>query len=958
MAVATEPVKIIYLAESDAEIETVRQKLPNGLFCSRVINDTGSEDDYHRILSSDRYDMILADYPLPGDHTAAALRARLWECPDIPFVCLGNAVGEEAVVDLIKQGVTDYVRKDRLDRLPAAVARALDRVRIAESAKELQNARKLARDIADATPSMTAILDRDLKCSWLDRQCTEFVGMPVDSLLGDGWRKFVHPDDHDLWFANGKPKLANQVIRTECRVLRHDGSYRWVLVQATPHTDIENNFLGFIVCLVDITEQKNTQAELKQINHYLKEAQRIAHIGSWDWDILTGKLYWSDESYRLLGLAPSSEPMPTGLHLERMAPEEQTRVTEARNRAIENHEPFDVTYCISALDGKTKFIHSLGRAVYDIAGRPIYMSGTMQDVTERKLAEMELQRHLDFQQVIFRLSTDFINMPIDRLEESMTDALGMVGKYCGSDRVTVWKFDHHAAVAIRLFGWEKVKSRPVGLNWDMLPFDSLPSIIDLLIQGKAVLYGDGQIRWTESEQRKRAEDRYSSSFNVIPLISGGIAFGMLMFSTIETPQKFSPIEVSTVTIFSQMIMSVLHRKEQEEELLRLVESNRLTLESITDGVAMLDRDFTILTINSQFAQRYGKTPAEAIGTNALDYMPSMKYRDLGETRLQKLDAVFESGKEITFEDCRDGKWFRNRYYPVFKDGKVAAITLFSADITGQKRADEESRIRMETEARLNVMTEFFTNVSHELRTPLSLILMQLDMMRMHAGDRNKVQDLMNDATLNCYRLTRLVSNLLDITKMDSGFLKLNLRNRDVVSLLKSVCESVAAYATARGIALCFHCDAQSKRMDLDNDKLERILLNLLSNAIKHTPKGGSISVTLTDRQDRVLISVRDTGVGIPKERLNSIFDRFVQVSNGFSRPAEGCGIGLALVKSMAELHGGRVWAESEPGKGSVFVVELPARSVQGRKATAVIEGFDLDKKVKMELSDLYIKVEA
>jgi sigma-B regulation protein RsbU (phosphoserine phosphatase) len=288
-------------------------------------------------------------------------------------------------------------------------------------------------------------------------------------------------------------------------------------------------------------------------------------------------------------------------------------------------------------------------------------------------------------------------------------------------------------------------------------------------------------------------------------------------------------------------------------------------------------------------------------------------------------------------------------------GKLSAIVGSVQDITELKLAEEEARKRLETEARLNVMTEFFTNVSHELKTPLALILMQLDMMRVHAGNAAKSKDLIADATLNAYRLTRLVSNLLDITKMDAGFLKLNPKSRDIVALLRHIADSVREYANARNIALEFISDALTKRMDVDADKLERAVLNLLSNAIKHTPEGGRIVLELGDRGDHVVIRVVDTGAGIPEDRLGIVFDRFAQVNNRMNRQTEGCGIGLALVKSMAELYGGRVWAESKLGEGSVFTLELPVRHGVIPDRSVVVEGFDLNKKVKMELSDLYIK---
>ncbi len=256
------------------------------------------------------------------------------------------------------------------------------------------------------------------------------------------------------------------------------------------------------------------------------------------------------------------------------------------------------------------------------------------------------------------------------------------------------------------------------------------------------------------------------------------------------------------------------------------------------------------------------------------------------------------------------------------------------------------------EARMKSLVDFFTNVSHELRTPLSLILLQMDKMRANVGNPQRLHQAIESVTVNSYRLTRLVNNLLDITKMEGGFMTLNLRSRDIVSELRAICESVQDYAAIRGIKLHFVSDINSLFIDLDRDKLDRIVLNLLSNAIKHTGDGGAITLGLQSLRDIVRIRVADTGDGIPEDQLEAIFDRFSQASNARSGSGEGCGIGLALVRSLTELHRGRIWVQSKPGGGSTFTVELPTTISDIKKTSLHIESYELNRKVDMELSDL------
>ena len=256
------------------------------------------------------------------------------------------------------------------------------------------------------------------------------------------------------------------------------------------------------------------------------------------------------------------------------------------------------------------------------------------------------------------------------------------------------------------------------------------------------------------------------------------------------------------------------------------------------------------------------------------------------------------------------------------------------------------------ETRMKSLVDFFTNVSHELRTPLSLILLQIDQMRANVDNPQRLLHTIDLVTVNSYRLTRLVNNLLDVTKMEGGFMTLNLRSRDIVNELRAICESVQDYAAVRGIKLHFVSEINSLFIDLDRDKLDRIVLNLLSNAIKHTGDGGAITLSLQSLRDAVRIRVADTGDGIPEDQLETIFNRFSQASNARSGSGEGCGIGLALVRSLTELHRGRIWVQSKPGCGSTFTVELPTEISDVKKTSLHIEGYELRRKVDMELSDL------
>ncbi|WP_243467525.1 sensor histidine kinase [Acetivibrio straminisolvens] len=227
-----------------------------------------------------------------------------------------------------------------------------------------------------------------------------------------------------------------------------------------------------------------------------------------------------------------------------------------------------------------------------------------------------------------------------------------------------------------------------------------------------------------------------------------------------------------------------------------------------------------------------------------------------------------------------------------------------------------------------------------------------------ALDREKIRSKIAMQQQNCYRLLRLVNNLIDITKIDSGYFELQLSRYNIVEIVENITLLVVEYARNKGVSLIFDTDVEEKFAFCDQSAMERIILNLLSNAIKFTPRGGTIKVEVKDCGKTAQISVKDTGIGITEDKLEVIFERFKQVDNLLTRKNEGSGIGLSLVKSLVELHGGSIKVKSEYNKGSEFIVEIPAglKDSDAQQADVPDRKEECEKmhhNVHIEFSDIY-----
>lgn len=289
---------------------------------------------------------------------------------------------------------------------------------------------------------------------------------------------------------------------------------------------------------------------------------------------------------------------------------------------------------------------------------------------------------------------------------------------------------------------------------------------------------------------------------------------------------------------------------------------------------------------------------------------------------------------------------------------VTDVVVIGIDIT----KEIEARIKMEQA--LKLQDEIFTNIAHELKTPLNVIYSTIQLMEIYwqsgsiEANKEKIHNDINIIKQNCYRFIKLINNIVDTSKIESGFLKLSLTNENIVEVIENIVQSVSEFVKEKGINIVFDTDTEEKIIACDPNKIERIMLNLISNAVKFSDTykiDNNIYVEVSDKNDTVEISVRDTGIGIEKKYLHKIFKRFYQVDKSLSRNAEGCGIGLSLVKSFVEMHGGKIRVNSKAGKGTIFKIELPAVTI-AEDEIACDKIIPIDNKVEMisiEFSDIY-----
>lgn len=682
-------------------------------------------------------------------------------------------------------------------------------------------------------------------------------------------------------------KATGVVQPYEKEYFRKDGSRVPVLVAGALFEESRGEGVAFAL---DLSRQKHTQEALRRSDRYLAQAQRLAHIGSWAWEVsrLSG-LYASEEWYRIYGFDPRDGIPAWEQRLERVHPEDRARVQAAIRRAIAEKSDYDVEFQLLSPHSTLKYIHSVGHPILDSSGEVLQLVGVTMDVTEQKRAEEALR------------SSEAYLMESQRLTRTGSCAID------GTSREILYWSDE----MFRIFGFDPEQGLPM---WD---------------QWVQRIHPDDRNKFKMAGNRMFLERVHSDAEFRIMKPDGAVKYIHAIGHPVLSPGG------ELVQVVGTMV-DVTERKRAEEERERLREAQRVVVETASDAVVSADESGAIQFANPATMKVFGYDPGELIGKPLTVLMPEFmrkqheegfgRYLATGHRHINwqgtELTGLRKNGQEFPVE-ISFGELTTNGH---------RVFTGFIRDITERKQAEEERERLRQVQAdlahvtRVSTVGELTASLAHEIKQPIGAAVTNAEAC-LRLIDRPE-PDLpeARGAAVEMIKDARRAAEIIDHVRVLFQKGSSQLETVDLNQVIEEMVMMMGDAANRRAVAVRTELARGLPSVMADRVQLQQALMNLMLNgieAIRDTTGELSVKSQLAD-DGQVLISVSDTGAGLPPGKADQIFEAF------FTTKSQGTGLGLAITRSIVESHGGRIWATASPGPGATFQFTLPVREAAGR----------------------------
>jgi len=678
--------------------------------------------------------------------------------------------------------------------------------------------------------------------------------------------------------------------------LHANGDKMLIEMMAVLIRDAAGQPVQMLASFMDITARTRSENNLRQSEAWLRHTQAIAHVGSWELDLATDTLKWSEETCRIFGRDPHRYGNNYAMFLDAVHPADRDRVDKDYQTAIAQHTPYDITHRILRPDGSMRWVQERGETEYDARGKALRTLGAVQDITERKAAEDALRAN-------------------NQLISAVLDTTPVLIAYLDPDLNFVRVNRAYAAAD------HKNPEYFVGKNH----FALYPHAENEAIFRRVVATGEPHATQAKPFEYANHPERGTTHWDwtLTPIKDGQDKVSGLVLSLTNVTDRIEALEAAERSELALMGLTeslearILERTAQVKLQHR---RNETILATTLDGFFAADTQGRIRVTNPSFCSMLGYSEAELLQLG----IPDIEANESPQDVANHIEKIIRQGHDRfdTRHRRKDGSLIEIEISVSVVDlGGEKLFYAFARDITPRKQAEASLiRARDDAERANRAKSEFLSRMSHELRTPMNAILGFAQVLELESiAPEHK--DYIREIHRAGDHLLELINELLDLSRIETGKLAVQVQPIALQSILSQALQITQAMREERQIALLQYCQNEVQIL-ADATRLRQILVNLLTNAVKYNHAGGRITIACQPQSDTMLrIAVADTGPGIAPEQQHLLFRPFERLGAELSE-VEGVGIGLALSKQLAELMGAKIGVDSTPGVGSTFWLDL------------------------------------
>lgn len=805
--------------------------------------------------------------------------------------------------------ITSYVRN--IDRKRAVSVQALsnnsaghEEVVSKQAEKTLKTSEEKFRNLVKYAPTVIFEMDvRGHKFINVNNTGYEILGYSSEELY------LIRPadlldDNSKLQFKELiRQKLEGEKVdeTLEYHVRKKNGEWLIVLVNIGKILFSDDNEPEILVIAYDITMRKKMEKNLEDSEKKFRELVKYAPTAIYEVDFVHEKFLTINDAMCLLSGYQREELLSKSI-FELLDDESKLELKDRIDKIHRGETPAEqVEYKVIRKDGQIVSTVLNMRFQFDKEGNPVGALVVGHDITERKKAqealrasELKLKKNLDKLQLIEKelIATN------ERYNELLTNARSIIVKI---DTDGICNYINEYGTHFFNYENEEITGRP---------------LTDTIVPERE---STGRDLKKLVERIKSDPDRYSININENQKKNGERVW-------IEWHNKATYDKNRRRTGHIAIGIDITARKKFEEYHKESKAKLLLVLNATQESIYMLDVNGIITMSNSTGLKRLNKiSESDIISHHFSEFMPP----HVAKYRMGKFEEVIRTCKPIKFDDSLDDRNFTHNYFPVFKDNNVSSIVIYSRDITKRKRA--ESRLR-EKDAKLKELVEtkdkFFNIIAHDLKNPFTSMLGSTELLMDNINNLDKksiyeLSSILYDSAKSGYAI---LQNLLDWSRSQTGLLKINNENLNLRTLIDENISALLLAISKKDIKIhsmlsddIFIC--------ADKNMINTILRNLLSNAVKFTYRTGEVIVSAQILNDKIIVSVKDSGIGIPEEKIDTLFRLETKHLMRGTENEQGTGLGLKLTREFVEKLGGSIWVESHSGEGADFKFTIPVSIV-------------------------------